>query len=308
MDYFVHPQAICETENVGADTRIWAFAHVLPGAVIGRDVNLCDHTFVENDVVIGDRVTIKCGVYLWDGIRLEDDVFVGPNANFTNDPFPRSKRRPDHYPETVIEQNASIGANATILPGLRVGRNAVVGAGAVVTRSVPANAMVVGNPARIRAYVESIRGPVASPREPDAVGAQARVGGVTLHRLSPHRDMRGSLVAGQLPEELPFAAKRYFLVYDVPSSEVRGEHALKTCHLFLVCVKGSVRVVVDDGKEREEIVLDRPTLGLHLPPMVWVTQYRHSPDTVLLVLASEPYDADDYIRDYEEFLERTQRS
>ncbi len=153
--YFVHPRALCESSNIGDGTRIWAFAHVLPGAKIGADANICDHTFVENDVTIGDRVTLKCGVYVWDGIDLEDDVFVGPNATFTNDPFPRSKQYLDEWPRTCVEKGASIGANATILPGIRIGANAMVGAGAVVTKDVPANAVVVGNPARIVRYTES---------------------------------------------------------------------------------------------------------------------------------------------------------
>jgi acetyltransferase-like isoleucine patch superfamily enzyme len=145
----VHPQAIVESLNIGEQTRIWAFSHVLPGAKIGRDVNLCDHTFVENDVVIGDHVTVKSGVQLWDGIRLEDDVFIGPNATFTNDPFPRSKQYPEQFPKTFIKRGASIGANATILPGVTIGEYAMIGAGAVVTKDIPAYAVAVGNPARV---------------------------------------------------------------------------------------------------------------------------------------------------------------
>ena len=157
LDYFVHKLACVETKNIGCGTRIWAFAHILSGAVIGRDANICDHTFIENDVVIGDRVTIKCGVYLWDGIRLEDDVFIGPNATFTNDKFPRSKQFPDKFPETIVKQGASIGANATILPGIIIGINAMVGAGAVVTHDIPDNCVVVGNPAHIIKNITSIQ-------------------------------------------------------------------------------------------------------------------------------------------------------
>jgi UDP-2-acetamido-3-amino-2,3-dideoxy-glucuronate N-acetyltransferase len=152
-NYFIHKLACVETKNIGCGTRIWAFAHILPGAVIGRDVNICDHTFIENDVIVGNRVTIKCGVYLWDGVRLEDDVFVGPNAAFTNDRFPRSRQYLNKFTETIIKQGASIGANATILPGITVGRNAMIGAGAVVTHDVPDNAIMVGNPARIMKYI-----------------------------------------------------------------------------------------------------------------------------------------------------------
>lgn len=149
----IHPQALCESRNVGARTRVWAFSHVLAGARVGSDCNICDHVFVESDVVIGDRVTVKSGVQLWDGLRLEDDVFIGPNATFTNDRFPRSRQRPEAFAATVIEAGASIGANATILPGITIGARAMVGAGAVVVHSVPPLAIVVGNPARIVGYV-----------------------------------------------------------------------------------------------------------------------------------------------------------
>lgn len=148
MDYFVHPQALVESIQIGSGTRIWAYTHILPGARIGRDCNLCDMVFVENDVLVGDRVTVKCGVQLWDGVRIEDDVFVGPNATFTNDGFPRSKQNFE-LRLTIVKRGASIGANATILPGLTIGESAMVGAGAVVTRNVPPNVLVVGNPARV---------------------------------------------------------------------------------------------------------------------------------------------------------------
>ena len=154
MKHFQHPQALVETTAIGAGTRIWAFVHVLPGAVIGGDCNICDHVFIENDVRVGDRVTVKCGVQLWDGVTLEDDVFVGPNATFTNDRRPRSSVRREPFDRTVVRQGATIGANATILPGVVIGSHALVGAGAVVTRDVPDFAQVVGNPARITGYVD----------------------------------------------------------------------------------------------------------------------------------------------------------
>src|SRR5687767_12976679 len=150
-----HPNALVESAAIGAGTRVWAFAHVLPGARIGRDCNICDGVFIENDVRVGDRVTIKCGVQLWDGVTIEDDVFIGPNATFTNDPFPRSKVYPSEFSRTVVGQGASIGANATLLCGIEIGARALVGAGAVVTRSVPPNAIVAGNPARIMGYVQT---------------------------------------------------------------------------------------------------------------------------------------------------------
>lgn len=154
MSFYQHPQALVETIHIGEGTRVWAFSHVLPGAVIGAECNICDHVFIENDVVIGDRVTIKCGVQIWDGLRLEDDVMVGPNATFTNDLFPRSKQ-PFELKKTYIKKGASIGANATILAGIEIGEGAMVGAGAVVTKSVPPYAVVVGNPAKLIRVMES---------------------------------------------------------------------------------------------------------------------------------------------------------
>jgi acetyltransferase-like isoleucine patch superfamily enzyme len=144
---FVHDRALVESDLIGAGTRIWAFAHVMPGARIGSNCNICDHTYVEGDVVVGDRVTIKSGVFLFDGLRVEDDVFIGPQATFTNDPFPRSKQ-PFDCPITTLRRGASIGAGAIILPGVTVGERAMVGAGAVVTKDVPDDTVVVGNPAR----------------------------------------------------------------------------------------------------------------------------------------------------------------
>ncbi len=155
-DFFVHSHAIVEQGvQIGAGTRIWAWAHVLWDVKIGRDCNLCDHTFVENGVILGDRVTVKCNVAIWEGITIEDDVFIGPSVVFTNDKFPRSKRYPVEYAKTYIEKGASIGANATILP-VRIGTYAMVGAGAVVTKDVPPYAIVVGNPARVVGYVEDV--------------------------------------------------------------------------------------------------------------------------------------------------------
>lgn len=146
---FIHDKAIVEAGvSIGESTRVWAFVHILPGAKIGKECNICDHVFIEGDVFIGDRVTIKCGVQIWDGIVIEDDVFIGPNATFTNDKFPRSKVYPEYFLETRVKKGASIGANATILPGIVIGKGAMVAAGSVVTKDVPSYALVMGNPAR----------------------------------------------------------------------------------------------------------------------------------------------------------------
>jgi acetyltransferase-like isoleucine patch superfamily enzyme len=146
---FVHDKALCESAEVGEGTRIWAFAHVMSGARIGRDCNVCDHAFVESGARIGDRVTVKNGVLVWDRVSVEDDVFLGPNVVFTNDFNPRAafKKPPSDFRPTLVRRGASIGANATIVCGVQIGEQAFVGAGAVVTRDVPAHALVVGNPA-----------------------------------------------------------------------------------------------------------------------------------------------------------------
>jgi UDP-2-acetamido-3-amino-2,3-dideoxy-glucuronate N-acetyltransferase len=154
-DHMIHPSADVQSPHIGARTRIWQYVVILPGARIGEDVNICSHCFIENDVEVGNRVTIKSGVQLWDGLRIEDDVFIGPNATFTNDLFPRSRVRPAAFLQTRVCKGASIGANATILPGINIGENAMVGAGAVVTKSVPPRAIVIGSPARIIGYADT---------------------------------------------------------------------------------------------------------------------------------------------------------
>ena len=300
MSHFVHPQGICESAAVGADPRIWAFAHVLPGARLGADCNICDHVLIENDVVLGDRVTVKSGVQLWDGIRVGDDVFIGPNATFANDRFPRSKQYPEAFLETTIADGASIGAGAVILPGVRIGRSAMIGAGAVVTKDVPANAVVVGNPARITGYAGSTTVSTSLPVTP-ATSDATLVGGARLVPITVATDLRGSLAAMELDGDLPFRPARFFAVFGVPSQDVRGEHAHRTCEQLLVCLHGAVSCIVDDGESRAQVRLDRPDVGLYMPAMTWGTQYRYTPDAVLGVFASLPYDAGDYIREYDEF-------
>lgn len=304
----IHPNALCESRRIGANTRVWAFAHILPGAVVGSDCNICDHVFIENDVTVGDRVTIKCGVQLWDGLHVADDVFIGPNATFSNDKFPRSRQHLTAPEQTFIGQGASIGAGAVVLPGIRIGAHAMVGAGAVVTHDVPTRAIVSGNPARIVGYVDTQRRDATSVARREDSGGASAVRGVRLQQMKLVEDLRGRLTVGQANADIPFVPQRYFLVFDVPGKDVRGEHAHHECEQFLVCVRGSVSVVVDDGNVSEEYVLDRPDLGLYVPPMVWALEYRYSPDALLLVLASHPYDAADYIRDYDEFLKLAKKA
>ena len=150
----IHSLSDVQSTNIGTDTRIWQFSVVLKDAVIGNNCNVCAHTLIENDVVVGNNVTIKSGVYLWDGLRIEDDVFIGPCVAFTNDKMPRSKQYPEVFLSTTVKKGASIGANATILPGVTLGEYCMIGAGSVVTKDVPAYAVVVGNPASVIRILE----------------------------------------------------------------------------------------------------------------------------------------------------------
>jgi UDP-2-acetamido-3-amino-2,3-dideoxy-glucuronate N-acetyltransferase len=309
MSFELHPEAVCEAAEVGAGTKIGAWSVVREGAVIGSETTIGTHVLIADGARVGDRVTISGGSQISPGVTIGDDVFVGPNAAFVTDRFPRSGREPAVEP-TEVRPGASIGANATLLPGVRVGEGAMVGAGAVVTRSVPRSAVVVGNPARIVSYTDAVSDGAMRPQrtsataveEPAPEVVESAVKGVALHRFPIARDLRGSLVAAEFEQRLPFVPRRYFMVFDVPGADVRGEHAHRECHQFLTVVSGTVHVVVDDGERREEYVLDDLSTGLHVPPLVWATQYRYSPGSVLLVLASHPYDPRDYIRDYGEFL------
>jgi hypothetical protein len=207
-----------------------------------------------------------------------------------------------------VRRGASIGANATVLPGLTIGEGQMIGEGAVVTRDVPPHSVLAGNPGRIIGYTGATGAPMQASRVPPPreTGSQSTgVSGVTIHRLPRVDDLRGQLSFGEVLVHVPFEVKRYFLVYGVASQEIRGEHAHRTLHQFMICVHGLCHIVADDGVHREEFVLDDPSIGIHVPSMVWAVQYRYTPDAVLLVLASDKYDGGDYIRDYAEFLSLT---
>lgn len=309
-DYFAHDAALVDAgAQVGARTRVWAFAHLCDGAVIGEDCNVCDHTFVEGGVTVGDRVTIKSGVYLWEGTVVGDDVFIGPSVVFTNDRYPRSRQRPAAFDGAALEARCSVGAGAVLLPGITIGEEAMVGAGAVVVHDVPPRAVVVGNPGRVVGYVDSVVRP-APFAAADPMASTELPGGASIIRL-PVVDggRRGLLSFAEVGQQLPFVPRRVFMVYGVRDSSVRGEHAHKTLHEVLICIAGSCRIVLDDGRGvRQEIVLDSPSVALHVPPRTWRAHYGYSPDAVLVVLASDTYDAADYIRDLSEFRAWVARS
>lgn len=295
-DFFVHPQALCESVSVGSGTRIWAFAHVLPRAKLGKGCNICDHVFIENDVVVGDRVTVKCGVQLWDGVELEDDVFVGPNATFTNDKYPRSKQYPSEWPRTVIKRGASIGANATILPGITVGEGAMVGAGSVVVKDVPPGVTVVGNPAEPLAAKAT-----STPRATNLESCRL----VELPRI---HDPRGNLTFVEGTQHIPFEIARVYYLYDVPGGESRGGHAHKQLQQLIIATSGSFDVVLDDGANKQTFTLNRSYVGLFVDTMVWRELVNFSSGAVCMVLASRRYEEHDYYRDYREYLHARKES
>lgn len=300
MNPIIHNNTEILTKSIGANTRISEFCVVLEKVVIGTDCNVCSHCSIANDVIVGDRVTIDCGARLSEGLRIENDVYIGSNVTFTDHKAGQLGQSPETFVETVVKVSASIGANATIFPGLTIGAGAIVGAGSVVTQDVPAGAIVIGNPAQITGYSNAEEYHVPEFGSPllEALSVQ----GANLHDLQHVPDLRGSLCVAEFGQQLPFESNRLFFVYDVPSAKVRGEHAHKQCHQFIICIRGSVHVIIDDGERQQELILDRPNLGLHLEPGVWAVQYQYSNDAILAVLASHSYDEGDYIRDYDEFL------
>lgn len=221
--------------------------------------------------------------------------------------------------DIVVGPRARLDAASVIGENVTIGQGAWVRAGAVVLTSVPPNAIVEGNPAQVVGYCREAldtRSQLSKPRQvdihefsenvrPSQVGLG--VGGSALYLMRKMTDVRGSLTVGDVPAEVPFSPKRYFAVFDVPSAELRGEHAHKRCQQFLICLHGSCRVLLDDGAQSCEVTLDRPDMGVFMPEMIWGTQYRYSTDAVLLVFASRHYEAEDYLRNYDDFLTELKR-
>lgn len=275
------------------------FCWIDPSAQVAADARLGPHVFVDADTVIGEQCVIESGAHLARGTVLENNVFVGAHVAFAT--APGATQRP-----VVVKAGAWIGANASIVAaGIVIGAKAIVRPGAVVMRSVPPGAIVEGNPANIIGYVDAAKGP--SPAQIAQSQSRAsvettQVKGVTVHHFPVIPDLRGNLSVGEFDRQVPFKPLRYFLVFDVPSRELRGEHAHHQCHQFLICLRGSCSVVADDGEHRVEVMLSSPDRGLYLPPMTWGIQYKYSADAMLLVFASDYYDPKDYIRDYADFM------
>ena len=239
------------------------------------------------------------------GSLISESAVIGQNATIG----PRVVLAGDGI---VLRDNVRLDAACVIGEGVTVGQGAWVRAGAVVLRSVPANAIVEGNPAQVVGYRNGANSDMRS--DPKLIDIHSHkhldrptrvpldVSDCELYLMRRIADARGALTVGEVPTEVPFVPERYFVVFDVPTVELRGEHAHKQCQQFLICLHGSCRVLLDDGQQRCEVILDRPDMGIFMPAMIWGTQYLYSPDAVLLVLASRPYEAEDYLRTYDEFL------
>jgi UDP-2-acetamido-3-amino-2,3-dideoxy-glucuronate N-acetyltransferase len=265
-------------------------------AVISPEAKLAPNTIVGAGVIIGAGVVIEAGVEIAAGVVFADGGAI----------------------RTTVCAGSRIGAGAVIGAGIELGRGCEISPGSAVLKSVPPNAIVEGNPARIVGYVSQgvavaapttivAEGPLLQQSSQPAI-VPLGIGKSALHRMRRVADLRGALTVGEVEKDVPFVPRRYFIVFDVPSLEQRGEHAHRECHQFLICVRGACRILLDDGQKRCEVTLDRPDLGVYMPPMIWGTQYRHTMDAVILVFASHSYDAGDYLRTYDAFLSATKAS
>jgi dTDP-4-dehydrorhamnose 3,5-epimerase-like enzyme len=250
------------------------------------------------DASFGAQCVVDFGAVVCAGVKIGNRVTIGPNVVFVEG---ASGAR------TIVQDNVHIGAGTVVYAGVTLAAGALVRPGTVVTRSVPHGAIVEGNPAMIVGYVNAHPSggsvsPIFNPAKSEPV-EDIGVGGVQVFRFPVIPDLRGNLTVGEFEKQIPFKPLRYFMVYGVPSREIRGEHAHHQCHQFLICMNGSCAVVADDGKKRAEVVLDSPHKGLYLPPKTWGIQYKYSSDALLLVFASHAYDPADYIRDYNDFVD-----
>jgi carbonic anhydrase/acetyltransferase-like protein (isoleucine patch superfamily)/dTDP-4-dehydrorhamnose 3,5-epimerase-like enzyme len=253
---------------------------------------------------IGEDCRIAAGAFIGAGVSLADDVEVGPLAVVGAGPWAAS----DAVGVLQVGSGVRIGAHATVMNGAHLAARCVVMPGSVVTRPVPPGAIVQGNPASITAYVGAEQSSLAAAGERQAPHSEGvAVRGVKVFHFPLIPDLRGTLTVGEFERQIPFVPKRYFLVFDVPSREVRGEHAHHQTQELLICLRGSCAVMVDDGERRAEIVLDCPHKGVLLPAQVWRVHYKYSPDAMSLVFADTYYDPEDYIRDYGDFLKQVGR-
>ena len=270
---------------------------------VASDAEVGPNCYLDGRISIGSRTKLISSVSLTGAARLGEACVIEPNVTMTN----ASAAATDPDAILILGDGVHVGAGSVLARGVIIGVAARISAGTIVTRNVPAYAIVSGNPAAITGYVSPTTpdAPLSIKRIDDAMEPgryPCNVAGVSIFKYKRIRDLRGDLSVGEFGRNVPFEAKRFFLVYDVPSAETRGEHAHRVCEQFLICVSGYVAVVVDDGLQREEVELNAPNIGLYIPPKVWGVQYKYSPNAVLLVFASHYYDESDYIRDYDDFI------
>lgn len=267
------------------------------------------------DLLRSEGAVLPDGFVHGSGCSVGPYAFIGPDCAFGDSVKIEARATvvaPEHSTNTaapglLVQAGASVGAGAVVCGARVIGRGARVEPGAVVTTDVPPNAVVAGNPAYVTGYVQPPAGgsrgrPVEMVHAPSEMGTVALPSGASVTRFPEVADLRGKLTFAEVEGQLPFAVDRFFLVYGVPSQELRGEHAHRRCHQLIIAVAGAVSVLTDNGFEREEVRLNEPNVGVHIPPMVWGVQFRHTTDAVLMVLASDSYDDGDYIRDYDDFV------
>lgn len=270
-----------------------------PGALIGEQCNIASTAVIGPGTELGARVQVGHGAVIMGPCKIGDDCIIASGCILDGSSAEAAEM-------LVLEAGVVVLAGSVIAACITIAAGSRVLPGAVVQRSVPAHAIVSGNPAQIEGYTLSSGilpkrlEQVSSVAEAKVEATQVR--GVTIHRFPRILDLRGNLTVGEFGRTVPFNPKRYFMVFDVPSAEIRGEHAHRVCEQFLICARGSCSVVADDGESREEFVLSDPSLGLYLPALTWGVQYKYSADAVLLVFASHYYSSAEYIRNYDEFL------
>lgn len=287
-----------EPFQIGKKPTLGRFISIGDSVTIGDNCSIEDNVTIGNHVTIGNGVTIESGVCICDKVRIDDNSHLASGVVFAKG---KDQDPTKTLPLTIVSSEALIGANSTICR-TTIGSNSIVKPGTVVTQKVPSNAIVCGNPAKITGYIDADIVTKSKhaiyPKDKPYISRT----GAQIFSIPKFSDMRGELSVVEIEHILPFAVKRLFYTYNIDTELVRGEHAHIHCHQFLIAVAGSVNVVCDDGYNREEFTLDSPQAGIHIPPLCWGVQYKHSKDNILLVLASHSYEADDYIRDYDAFL------
>lgn len=295
----IHPSVTTGARFLkGKNLKLGMSISIGDDVAVGDNCSIGDNVTIGNHVAISNNVSISSGVCICDGVQIESDSYIASGVVFT-------KSGGNEYAvsstPTTVSTKAYVGANATICQ-TSIGSNSVVKPGTVVTRKVPSNAIVCGNPAKITGYMDT---DIVAQRKHSTYTKDAPYTsktGAQVFNIPKFSDMRGDLSVVEIEQLLPFPVKRLFYTYNIDTELVRGEHAHIHCQQFLLSVAGSVNVVCDNGHHREEFVLDSPQVGLHIPPLCWGVQYKHSKDNILLVLASHSYEAEDYIRDYDTFL------